>query len=152
MKALSLFLLVLAVSVFFGASPVDRKKHPALPRVSGRAPQDALTSSVTAGLLKRDQAPGGSIARVNYIDDFIFSKMERNRIPHAPLSSDEEFLRRVFLDLTGRLPEPDRVRGFLKNSDPDKRSKLVDELTDAKVDGITRIPGATPGGAFPFPE
>jgi hypothetical protein len=145
MKALSIFLLMLAVSVFFGASPVDLKKHPALPRVSGRVPQDALTSSVTAGLPKRDQAPGGSISRVNYIDDFIFSKMERDHIPHAPLSSDEEFLRRVFLDLTGRIPEPDRVRSFLKNSDPDKRSKLVDELTDAKVDPIA---GAHP--SLPF--
>ena len=62
---------------------------------------------------------------------------------HAQLSSDEEFLRRVFLDLTGRLPEPDRVRSFVEESDPDKRYKLIDELTDAKVD---------PGGVHPsFP-
>ena len=60
--------------------------------------------------------------------------MERDNIPHAQLSSDEEFLRRVFLDLTGRLPEPDRVRSFVEESDLDKRYKLIDELTDAKVD------------------
>ena len=39
----------------------------------------------------------------NFIDDFILGKMDRDKIPHAGLSTDTEFLRRVNLDLTGRL-------------------------------------------------
>ncbi|MEM7011658.1 MAG: DUF1549 and DUF1553 domain-containing protein, partial [Verrucomicrobiota bacterium] len=44
------------------------------------------------------------------------------------LCSDEVFLRRVYLDLTGLLPTPDRAIYFLENEDPDKRAKLIDEL------------------------
>ena len=46
----------------------------------------------------------------NFIDEQIFGKMERERIPHAPLASDYEFLRRVTLDLTGRIPSSEDVR------------------------------------------
>jgi hypothetical protein len=36
----------------------------------------------------------------------MFEKMKRDNVPHAPVSSDSEFLRRIYLDLTGRLAEP----------------------------------------------
>jgi hypothetical protein len=64
----------------------------------------------------------------NYIDDYIFGKMEKDRVRPAPLASDAEFLRRVSLDLTGRLPEPKAVRKFLADPDPNKRDKLIDSL------------------------
>ena len=49
------------------------------------------------------------IARKNFVDEFIFGKMERDNIPHAPLAGDAEFLRRAYLDATGLLPAPDEV-------------------------------------------
>src|SRR5262245_32492077 len=45
-----------------------------------------------------------SIPRKNFIDDAIFSRMAAAGIRSAPLTSDGEFLRRVTLDLTGRIP------------------------------------------------
>ena len=54
--------------------------------------------------------------------------MERDRIPHAPLSSDTEFLRRAYLDATGLLPTPDEVRSFVADKDANKRDKLIDSL------------------------
>src|SRR5262245_22767501 len=42
--------------------------------------------------------------RKNFIDEFIFGKMERDRIQPAPSADDQEFLRRAYLDLTGRIP------------------------------------------------
>ena len=113
-------------------------KHPQDPTGSGRVDLDQATSKVAARL-PHGSPSRGPIPRNNYIDDFIFGKMERDGIPHAGLSSDEEFLRRVSLDLTGRLPEPERVREFAADSRPGKRAQLIDELTDAKVD-----PGAIP--------
>lgn len=68
------------------------------------------------------------IERKNYVDEYIFGKMELDGVPPAPISSDAEFLRRVTLDLTGRLPEVDAVRAFLADDDPDKRDNLVDAL------------------------
>lgn len=66
--------------------------------------------------------------RKNFIDEYIFGRIERDAIPHAGLSTDEEFLRRVYLDATGLLPTPDAVRQFLVSKDPDKRDKLIDSL------------------------
>ena len=73
------------------------------------------------------------VERVNLIDEAIFGKMERDGVPHAPLASDGEFLRRVTLDLTGRIPTPDEIRGFLADPSPDKRARVVDELLDREA-------------------
>src|SRR3954451_1472169 len=54
--------------------------------------------------------------------------MERDGIPHARLSDDYEFLRRITLDLTGRIPEPEDIRKFVADRDAAKRDKLVDEM------------------------
>lgn len=46
----------------------------------------------------------------------------------SPLASDVEFLRRIYLDLTGMVPPTAEARAFLADSDPDKRAKLIDRL------------------------
>lgn len=94
----------------------------------------ALTESVTASLPKPGSA--GKIARKNFIDQHIFGKIERDRVPTAPLANDREFLRRATLDISGRLPSATEVREFLADKSPDKRSKLIDKLvgSDAFVD------------------
>ena len=68
------------------------------------------------------------VPRRNYIDEHVFGRMERDRVPHASLADDAEFLRRISLDLTGRLPEPEAVRKFTADIDAAKRDKLIDEI------------------------
>jgi len=68
------------------------------------------------------------IPHKNFIDDHIFGRMRKDGVGHAPLSSDTEFLRRVTLDLTGRLPSPDAIRKFVADPDPHKRDKIIDSL------------------------
>jgi hypothetical protein len=70
------------------------------------------------------------IPRKNYIDEILFGKMQYDNIPSAPLSTDNEFIRRVYLDLTGRIPTPDAVNAFLADQNPDKRDALVDKLIE----------------------
>jgi hypothetical protein len=48
--------------------------------------------------------------------------------PTAPACSDADFVRRVYLDLTGVIPTPDETRAFLSDQAPDKRAKLIDAL------------------------
>lgn len=67
-------------------------------------------------------------AEENLIDRHVFAKMQRDGIPAAPLSPDAEFLRRLTLDLTGRLPEPEAARRFLADSAPGKRERLIRSL------------------------
>ncbi len=63
-----------------------------------------------------------------YIDEHIFSKMREDNIPHAPFSGDAAFLRRVTLDLTGRILPSEVIREFLMSDDPAKRSAIIDIL------------------------
>jgi len=81
-----------------------------------------------AGVLPGSIAKGERLSRRNFIDTHIFGKMERDGIPNAPLATDQEFFRRVTLDLTGRIPTPAEVREFLADTSADKRSSLIDRL------------------------
>ncbi|MFO0914023.1 MAG: DUF1549 domain-containing protein [Pirellulales bacterium] len=64
----------------------------------------------------------------NSIDRLVQSKLARLNLPSSGLCNDTEFLRRTYLDVTGLLPPPDVARSFLRDSRPDKRSRLIDQL------------------------
>ena len=68
----------------------------------------------------------------NYIDKPVYDKLHKLRIIPAPLCDDETYLRRVFIDVVGRLPEPSEREKFLASTDPKKREALVDELIARK--------------------
>ena len=68
------------------------------------------------------------LKRRNFIDDELFKRLESLKVPPSPPASDAAFLRRVSLDLTGEQPAPEEVRRFLADTDPDKRTKLIDRL------------------------
>lgn len=99
--------------------------------------------SQTVGAITNRIAPGTAspvsqtpVPRRNFIDDRIFGKMERDGVPHAALTSDFEFLRRVSLDITGRIPSTDEIQTFVTDKDVAKRDKLIDQLlaSEAYVD------------------
>ena len=79
-------------------------------------------------------SPFPNVAPNNKIDEFVFAKLRKLGIPPSELCSDQEFLRRVYLDLLGLLPTPDEARAYLADSDPQKRSKLVDRLLERDED------------------
>ncbi len=64
----------------------------------------------------------------NLVDQHVFAKLRELQIPLSPPVSDAEFVRRVHLDLLGRLPTVEETRGFLADSAPDKRARLIDRL------------------------
>jgi hypothetical protein len=68
------------------------------------------------------------VPEVNYIDREVFAKLRRLNIIPSDLASDAEFLRRLYLDTIGCLPEPEEVRKFIADKDPNKRTKKIDEL------------------------
>jgi hypothetical protein len=84
------------------------------------AGSDASASSATVDPV--------SIQRKNFIDDSIFGRMGTAGIRSAPIASDAEFLRRVTLDLTGRIPSGAEVDAFMADTDPSKRDLKVDAL------------------------
>ena len=66
--------------------------------------------------------------RRNFIDELVLAKLESLRIPPSPPASDEEFLRRAFLDTIGVLPTEEETRAFLGSVAADKRDQLIEAL------------------------
>src|SRR5262249_7288139 len=91
-------------------------------------PAAGQVASATVGVVGASVAPYPPIERFNFIDDYVYDKLRRFRIPPSPRASDAEFLRRICLDLAGTLPPPERTQEFLAGRDPNKREKLIDTL------------------------
>ncbi len=70
------------------------------------------------------------LPRANFIDDLIYRKLTQMRIPPSGRCTDTEFLRRVCLDVAATLPTTAETRAFLRDTDPLKRSKLIDRLLE----------------------
>jgi hypothetical protein len=64
------------------------------------------------------------------IDKHVVDKLNRLQIVPSPLARDEEFLRRVYLDLIGVHPKPDEIRAFLADTHAKKRDKVIDALLE----------------------
>lgn len=69
-----------------------------------------------------------ALPRFNFIDDIVWQKLARLNILPSELINDETFLRRVSIDLIGRLPTADEARAWLDDTRPNKRELLVDRL------------------------
>lgn len=63
------------------------------------------------------------------IDELLAVRWKQAGVSPAPLAGDAEFLRRASLDLTGVIPSVSEVRAFLSDSRPDKRQRLIDDLS-----------------------
>ena len=66
----------------------------------------------------------------NYIDDAVDQKLKQLKYLPSDLCTDEEFIRRVYLDVIGILPTLEEVTTFAADQDPEKRDKAVDALLD----------------------
>ena len=109
------------------------KAHGSLFAPSETNQAGALTERLLKDKRQPVSAQAGPVTHRNFVDNFIFAKMERDGVPHAPPATDAEFLRRVTLDLTGRIPSAQEVRSFATDEDPDKRDKLIGRLIDSEA-------------------
>src|ERR1700730_11121866 len=103
---------------------------------AGLARPQSTLSSVTEGVTAQMSfVPAGSRTRsfmqvqsLKLIDSFLYPAMQSAGVTPAAKTTDFEFIRRVTLDLTGRIPDPQRVLTFVADATPDKRTRLIDEL------------------------
>lgn len=72
-----------------------------------------------------------AIPHFNFIDSQIFGKMDSDGVSSSPISSDAEFLRRVSIDVTGRIPTASETETFFNDASTDKRSGLIEKLLAA---------------------
>jgi hypothetical protein len=96
----------------------------------------ALLPGVAALLLASGPAPGEELsasskdaqALAAQIDQHIARHWAELKAEPAPLADDAEFLRRVYLDVAGRIPSVAEARAFLEDRRPDKRAQLIEQL------------------------
>jgi hypothetical protein len=90
-----------------------------------------LGRAVVAKIAVIERPPGPDYPAVSIgssLDAPVFAKLRKLGIVPSKLTDDSVFLRRVYLDTLGVLPPIDETRRFLASSDPQKRSRLIDEL------------------------
>src|SRR5262249_48175057 len=84
----------------------------------------ALTAALCLGEIRAADAdtppPRDFAAVTKQIDAQIQKRLDEAKIKPSPLTDDAEFLRRVYLDITGRIPSADKAAEFLDSNDPDK--------------------------------
>src|SRR5262245_7678616 len=105
-------------------------RYPLAERVSD---QEALN----ADLLYSSRAAADELGDIppakNAIDTGIFKKMLTDGVDAAPLTTDSEFVRRIYVDLTGRIPTYEQAEAFLNDSSPNKRDALIDSLLSSSA-------------------
>jgi hypothetical protein len=66
----------------------------------------------------------------NYIDEQVFAKLKTLRMNASPVSADNEFIRRAYLDLLGTLPNAEQALAFIVDTSLEKRNHLIDALLE----------------------
>lgn len=95
--------------------------------------QNQVVSTRLATIINPDlDLDFAKLKRRNFIDDELYKRLESLKVPPSPAATDAAFLRRVTLDLTGEQPQPEVVRLFLADKDPEKRVKVVDRLIGSR--------------------
>lgn len=127
-----LLLIGLSVSLW-GQTPEFEEAHR---QIFAPPPQKARQVSELTAAYSPARAGAQAVRPKNFIDRYVFGRMQRDRIPHAGLATDEEFARRVWLDATGRIPSAEELQRFLGSKEANKREKLIDRLlaSEAYVD------------------
>ena len=99
--------------------------------------QDSMTLRLASSI--PDAAFATELTRQNFVDEYIFNRLNAEGVQPAGLASDEEFMRRISIDLTGRPPDVDQLLAFLADESTNKRERLIDTLlnSDAFVDRWT---------------
>ncbi len=64
----------------------------------------------------------------NFIDELIYKQLRKVGMPPSAVADDATFLRRVTLDIAGRLPTPEEVREFSASTEPNRRDTVIDNL------------------------
>ena len=82
---------------------------------------------LTAGLAGAAES-GDPAAVAAAIDRAVDARLAQEKLPASPRADDAEFLRRAYLDVTGRIPTAEQAAAFLDSTAPDKRRKLIDDL------------------------
>ena len=100
-----------------------------LAATGGEAPGDRARAALDRGRIATGDARG---AGRDGSTGLLAAKWAEAKVRPAPPADDAEFLRRVYLDLVGKIPTAAEAREFLDDPSPDKRARLVERCSRAR--------------------
>jgi hypothetical protein len=127
MIGLAVALVGFVSCAFAGEDAKSAKAATRLPEITRSGDLDDVNgkeNKVEANL----KAKGAADLTPEQLDALIDKSLLSNKVAASPPTSDEEFLRRVYLDINGKLPTPTAVRQFTASRDPKKRAQLIETL------------------------
>jgi len=102
-------------------------------QVTGRRSSKKSSASGSSTQQPGSFTTGSSDEIIKYINEQIRQGWADNEVGPSPIAADEEWVRRVHLDVVGHIPDAETVEAFLKDKDPAKRAKLIDKLLDEET-------------------
>ncbi|MBR4598197.1 MAG: DUF1549 domain-containing protein, partial [Opitutales bacterium] len=129
-----------------------------LERSFSTVPIFAKNPDEPAAKQKAAKKPARTQQSVSKIDELINENLKLCNVQASEVCPDHEFLRRLYLDATGLLPDPKAAEKFIKSSDKNKREKLVDEVLNSpqfldmltmRLADILRIKSEFPSNLWP---
>ena len=109
-------------------TPVEGQDKPRRKRGTGEIPPSAKKETPPKKSTVERQAALVPEELARIIDKQINARLDQEKVPASPRSDDAEFMRRVYLDILGIIPPPEKVVSFLASTAQDKRAQLIDEL------------------------
>src|SRR5262249_55672633 len=103
-----------------------------LPLQAAAPPTKGGGRGITPSAVQEDawkKAPKKAVPSAE-IDELISKELKKAGLEPAPLTTDEQFVRRVYLDLWGKPPSVEQIRAFVEDKDANKRAKLIDKLLE----------------------
>ena len=107
-----------------------KKKKAADPTPAVTTPADSTSTTPTKPAKPTLEIPAtkDAPAIAKLIDAEVIRKLTEAKLSPSALCSDEEFLRRAYLDIAGSIPATEKAKAFIDSAEADKRAKLIDEL------------------------
>jgi len=107
-------------------TPALRPPTPSLPK--GALDLEGMTRAIYQTSSPAGPIAGDAPAGASRIDELVFGKLKEKGITPAAPCSDGAFVRRVYLDVIGRIPTAHEAQAFFKDKDPNRRAVLIDRL------------------------
>lgn len=120
-----------ALVVWTLVSPLSWAQASKKPKTPPAPPIPVPTRTITIAKVKSEEATK-AIASAKLIDRMVADNYAKHKVQPNPLTTDEEFVRRVYLDVTGTIPNTKQVQNFLISKSPEKRQRLIDALLNSR--------------------
>jgi len=99
--------------------PAPKKEEPLAPRFTVKSKPVSTVKLASA------------VKSAEHIDKLVEANYSKYKVKPNPMSTDAQFLRRIYLDITGTIPTYRQTRYFLASRHPDKRKQLIDRLLNS---------------------